>query len=90
MNLVLQYLSNQCKQAIKAYKINENKCVQIVKVCYNRSINKTEMIMNYRKTIARRNRMWREPTGNSKDKWANSYEALKQNANAKEALKEIK
>jgi hypothetical protein len=48
------------------------------------------MIMNYRKTIARRNRMWREPTGNSKDKWANSYEALKQNANAKEALKEIK
>ena len=40
--------------------------------------------MNYRKTAARRNRKWRWPTGNSKDKWANSYVALKHNANAKE------
>tara|TARA_B100000767_G_scaffold254678_1_gene260254 strand:- start:750 stop:884 length:135 start_codon:yes stop_codon:yes gene_type:complete len=43
--------------------------------------------MNYRKPTARRNRKWRWPTGNSKDKWANSYVALKQNATAKEALK---
>jgi len=42
------------------------------------------IIMNYRKTAARRNRKWRWPTGNSKDKWANSYVALKHNANAKE------
>ena len=40
--------------------------------------------MNYRKTAARRNRKWRWPNGNSKDKWANSYVALKHNANAKE------
>ena len=46
--------------------------------------------MKYRKRTARRNRMWREPTGNSTDKWANSYVALKQNATAREELKEIK
>ena len=45
--------------------------------------------MKNRKKVARRNRMWREPTGNSTDKWANSYVALKQNATAREELKEL-